>query len=541
MFAKELDENSDIKVYKKHIQINQKWLKDGLDIQKNSDKCPYCFQSVKNNEIVQAYKQFFSEQCQALINQVMDLKKEIFDNFSHDKALLIERTVSENSENSIFWRTMDNTISGKISFIENYSAQIKEYRETLIQLIERKLKNILASLQFTEAEEKILKIAGNFISAINIYNSTIDADNAKIMSIKSKHQDLNSLKQEYATKATALKCQQVTFHNEETKLSFLRYQQLIQEKKKVTKRLTTLRKEISNASKKLLEDYQVSINNLLKNFGVEFRIQKIERKADTARKEILTFAIELKGTSFDPNGSREMPYSLANTLSSGDRSTLAFALFLAKIQHVDLSNTILVFDDPITSLDFFRKQQTSKQISIISSRAKQIIVLTHSMEFIKLFSHLPAEGKYFKLFKADSSVGVVLTPYNKLSDMCVSKHNDEYQTLRTYLSEPESVKRFNVLKSIRPFVETTLCTYFPELATINPRSLGSFINNLKKKQIDPKYLNNLELINNSIVIENHGGNPIADDHSNLTDEELRNLCKIAINLVAPLNMTAEVA
>ena len=53
------------------------------------------------------------------------------------------------------------------------------------------------------------------------------------------------------------------------------------------------------------------------------------------------------------------------------------------------------------------------------------------------------------------------------------------------------------------------------------------------KQIDVTYINELELINASIVIENHGGDSTADDHSNLTDEELRNLCKLALGLTAP--------
>ena len=204
----------------------------------------------------------------------------------------------------------------------------------------------------------------------------------------------------------------------------------------------------------MLNNYQSSINSLLESFGVEFRIHEVERKADTARKETLTFTIELKGMPFDPNGSRKNPYSLTNTLSSGDRSTLAFALFLAKLKRTDLSDFILIFDDPITSLDFFRKQQTSKQISMISNHAKQVIVFTHSMEFTKLFRRIPVTHKYFKLFKSDSKAGVVLTPYNKLNDMYVAKHHDEHNTLTTYLESPESVDRIKVMKSIRSYVET---------------------------------------------------------------------------------------
>lgn len=323
------------------------------------------------------------------------------------------------------------------------------------------------------------------------------------------------------------------FTIEKTKKLIQQYKNLVEDKQKLINRLGLLREEINAESIKLLQDYRIAINKLLKSFGVEFRIDKVEQKVDTARKDSLIFSIELKGLSFDPNGSRKIPYSLTNTLSSGDRSTLAFALFMAKLQHAELGNTIVVFDDPISSLDFFRKQQTSKQISAISMKTKQTIVLTHSMEFTKLFSHVSVKSKYFKLFKADSMAGVILTPYDKLSDMCVSKHYDEHDTLQKYLSMPNSVERLDVMKSIRSYVETKLCIYHPELATLNPPTLGTFIAFFKRKKIEQSYIDELELINDSIVIENHGSNPTADDHSNLTDEELRNLCKLALELAAP--------
>lgn len=65
-----LDEIGNIEAYKAHIQTHHKWLKHGLDIQKEGEQCPYCFQDVKGNEAIQAYKQFFSAQCQALMTQV---------------------------------------------------------------------------------------------------------------------------------------------------------------------------------------------------------------------------------------------------------------------------------------------------------------------------------------------------------------------------------------------------------------------------------------------------------------------------------------
>ena len=55
--------------------------------------------------------------------------------------------------------------------------------------------------------------------------------------------------------------------------------------------------------------------------------------------------------------------SFRNTLSAGDKSTLALALFLAKLNaDPALNETIVVLDDPFTSLDSFRRQFTAIEI-----------------------------------------------------------------------------------------------------------------------------------------------------------------------------------
>tara|TARA_B100001996_G_C18335118_1_gene467913 strand:+ start:289 stop:537 length:249 start_codon:yes stop_codon:yes gene_type:complete len=75
--------------------------------------------------------------------------------------------------------------------------------------------------------------------------------------------------------------------------------------------------------------------------------------------------------------------------------------------------------------------------------------------------------------------------------------------------------------------------YLPRLSELNPSSLGNFIKYLKEIKIDEGYIYNLELINDGTVDENHGSDPTSDDHENLTDSELQNLCRLALDLSAP--------
>ena len=77
--------------------------------------------------------------------------------------------------------------------------------------------------------------------------------------------------------------------------------------------------------------------------------------------------------------------SFRNTLSAGDRSTLALAFFLAKLElDPELKNKVVVFDDPLTSQDLSRRTWTQQRICRIAKRAKQVIVLSHEPNFLKL-------------------------------------------------------------------------------------------------------------------------------------------------------------
>lgn len=57
--------------------------------------------------------------------------------------------------------------------------------------------------------------------------------------------------------------------------------------------------------------------------------------------------------------------SFKNTLSAGDRTTLAVAFFLAHLERdTDIGRKIVVLDDPLSSQDAFRRRQTVQESSM---------------------------------------------------------------------------------------------------------------------------------------------------------------------------------
>ena len=95
------------------------------------------------------------------------------------------------------------------------------------------------------------------------------------------------------------------------------------------------------------------------------------------------------------NGTEDKPH-FKNTLSEGDKSSLAFAFFISVLSHSDtLSDSLIVFDDPISSFDSDRKMATAQILSSITNtkneHPEQTIILTHESNFlIRLNKEFPS-------------------------------------------------------------------------------------------------------------------------------------------------------
>ena len=76
--------------------------------------------------------------------------------------------------------------------------------------------------------------------------------------------------------------------------------------------------------------------------------------------------------------------SFRNTLSAGDRSTLALALFIAQLERdPNLKDKIVVLDDPLTSQDRSRRTATQTIICNLAKEVKQVFVLSHDPYFLR--------------------------------------------------------------------------------------------------------------------------------------------------------------
>jgi hypothetical protein len=126
--------------------------------------------------------------------------------------------------------------------------------------------------------------------------------------------------------------------------------------------------------------YQNAINDYLRRFYASFRLGSVEA-ADTRGGPTCNYSVVISETSVAIAGTATAPGtpSFRTTLSSGDRNTLALALFFSSLdQDPALADMIDVIDDPITSLGDHRSLTTVQEIRRLVQRTRQVIVLSHS-------------------------------------------------------------------------------------------------------------------------------------------------------------------
>ncbi|MGN1324334.1 MAG: AAA family ATPase [Bacilli bacterium] len=124
--------------------------------------------------------------------------------------------------------------------------------------------------------------------------------------------------------------------------------------------------------KKLIENaenHKVSINNILEKLGLNKEINvKVDRMGG------------------------QIKYSLAidngkiSELSDGQKHKLALAVFLNSIKGLDLSNKIIVFDDPVVAMDEYSyhlfKNYLINEVMTKDEKCPNLLILTHNFSYL---------------------------------------------------------------------------------------------------------------------------------------------------------------
>lgn len=370
--------------HKAHLKMGNKmeeWLQQGYAA-KYADKCPFCLQKIDDSvEIVQAYQQYFNATYKQLIVDIEKINTALT-SFNLEAILLqIENVLTVNWGLIEFWKKYLAKAPTLLPITED-KPQILPAFNNLKTLFQTKMSNPVQAVELTELEnfettliDLVDKMAamnaaiGNYNESIELMKAHGDTD---ILRIEQELKELRAIKKR-ADPEIIEHCNQL-----------LKYTVAIEK----LKAQNESKKEALNQFKGIVFNTYLSvINRHLKHFAPYLSLRKLTSGyLGSSTEPVVKFALCINGREVVHKEKADRP-SMKYSLSEGDKSALALAFFLAKLESDEqLSEKVIVFDDTVSSFDRNRQSKLLDQLISFGQKARQLFFLTHNLRLGQEFS-----------------------------------------------------------------------------------------------------------------------------------------------------------
>ena len=365
----------------------ENWLQKGFAYVKSKQalnepniSCPFCKQSIDaNSDILNAYASKFNADFNALV-QRLQTHLQSLQNFNFDVTIQAINNINQiNASRITSWTThLPSTVQPPVFNIIADEANLRIEFQNLIASVEQKIQNPTATVAIITATTFQTSVQ-NINANIDVYNQNVATYNTAITTFRTNIQTvataqlevdrLKRIKKRVEIPIAAL-CDQLISERQILRGLETAYTQLSQQQQ--------------TAATTFFNNYQTRINHYLDNiFRTPFRIDNVVHVAPRGRatQSQIGYRLTIDGNEilFAPN----QPFNAKESLSEGDKSTIALAFFLSKLDiDPNKQNKILIFDDPLSSLDTNRRTYTIGIIKSLFQQLKQVVVLSHNEYFL---------------------------------------------------------------------------------------------------------------------------------------------------------------
>lgn len=457
----EADAANRLKVHFKNLgDGGEAWVSDGMQrIQHSSDseskeKCPFCEQDLTGSSILNHYRVFFSEAYADLKGRIRSTGIGVRDSHAGDVPSAFERSIRTVSEKEEFWKKFTKTPNISIDTAA-ISRDWKEAREAVLQQLRAKAAAPLELMSLTQETLDAISIYRTHVETIHHLSSDLQNANEQIEIVKEQASadDLSAL-------TSDLEKLQVTKSRYESNIAPLCEAYLKEkEAKKVTeKKRNETRKKLSDYRENIFPAYEELINQYLQKFNASFRlgqVQSINNRGGSSASYCIVINNE------DVHIAADSGPSFRNTLSAGDRNTLALAFFFATLENdPHLKKKIVVIDDPMTSLDEHRSLKTVQEIRSLQSRVSQMIIFSHSKPFLCNLWERADKNIRRAIRISRAANGSEFSEWDVRND-CITEHDKRHELVTRYIQASDPAIERNVAEALRPILEAFMRVAYP--------------------------------------------------------------------------------
>ncbi len=376
---------------KEHIsKVGRGFIEKGIKLQKEmpDNACPFCTQKIPN-EIIQDYTSYFNKSIESFNQNSLNMSeilkntlnqwniKEILQSFERFEPLM-KKDFSRNKES-----------------LENALEQIKALLEKLQKEVDKK-EGVKNEKKFQEIDKKLLEIQENIQQCVGDAREILNQK-------KEQKKKLEKLK----TKLKEARIKKTKHDSYDWQKSKKEAERKLLVLDRGHKRLKCLLEKIDNKLKELYDQKRPDIE-IINNYLKVLNLPKYSLNKD--------YRVVLNSDALENSEAKMI-------LSDGEKTTLAFVYFLARLKSFykkeDLKNLVVVIDDPISSLDEQRIYSTSDIVAKINqelAREKlsnkedkaQVFVLTHNHTFMaRLINMVGKHARYFQLERHQGQLKIV--------------------------------------------------------------------------------------------------------------------------------------
>lgn len=515
-----------------HQQSVERWFKYGKDVlekvsEHEGKNCPICDTDISSrlDLLLQDYQGYFDESYEKFISEL---------------------------------KTKTDEVASAISLLDQYEKNAEKldklftkYEKLLSQLVFEKFDFSIVKNDLT-ALEKALKAKNDNIQSVlskptDVGDNLTRLNNAltKLQNLKTgilsvlESKKLNTHTIEGNIRQTYNEIIVLEFNNLDNTGALEKYRNnkkrisVIEESK--NEGLPFLKDKLREELKKLKAESK-SISIYLVKMGIDhFDIDINENEEDE------NIVIKYKNSTNDKN-------KLKNCLSDGEKTALAFAYFLSKFENEintpeKVKDSVVVIDDPISSLDDNRLYSTAHLIWRNFEEVKQLIVLSHNFLFLKFFNSFYC-GKANCLFLDGEKI-------TDLPDELKNFETPYFYMLKTiidFLDQNNQNVNYNEAKRYLPnFIRRVLETFlsFKFSRTVNKAGghrspgLNEFDENIDNTDMEDEIKKALKdkiaEINRIADAHSHGNAHHTQENFYISEADLKTLSQNAISVIETMD------
>ena len=437
------------------------WLANGMRyVSERGDAksyCPFCGSSLEASLLIDHYRAYFSEGYSSLKQKISVLHLELQRRFGPELRANFEQELRVAIERHQFWEEFITITPITIETDSTFEACTVALH-AILQVVEAKRSAPLERMTVpTEAHQAVEEYAKHARVVIELKERLAEA-NRQIDELKARVESLNI--EELANQSKLLKATKIRYEGTVSNLCDA-YLKEIALKSATENTRDEIRRQLNKHRTEVFPAYENAVNQCLEKFGTGFRLADL-RPRNLRVGSTTTYGAQVRATSIDVGSSSNSPEpSFGSVLSAGDRTTLAFAFFFASLDRIaEPEETIVVIDDPISSMDSGRALSSAQEIRNLTSRFGQVIVLSHDRTFLCAIANHADQKTVTPIEIVRIAEGSDIATWD-LQAESQSEHDVRFQAFQMYLGEGLGNRR-NIAQSIRLHLEGYLRVVCPQ-------------------------------------------------------------------------------